>query len=72
MPRAKQMLHIDTFSCGDYDKVEKFCFDNGITIINRDRVKMTMCAEMSEETAIRMKEEPDLNEAVVLVGTRPR
>lgn len=64
------MLYIDVCSYDDYDRVVRFLLEHDVPIVNRNKMKMVVVAEMSEELAKQMQDEVDFKE-VVLVGDVP-
>lgn len=58
------MLYIDTCSYDDYDKVIKFCLENQIPITDRNKMEMTVCAEMTRDVASQMQDQIDFAEEV--------
>ena len=64
------MLHIETCSLKDYDKVIKFLVKNDIKIIYRNKMKMVIDAEISTDKVKIMKKEIDF-ETEILAGEIP-
>lgn len=64
------MLHIDTCSLKDYDKVIKFLVKNDIKIIYKNKMKMVIDAKISADQVKIMKKEIDF-EKEILVGEIP-
>ena len=64
------MLYIDTCSYNDYDDVVRFLLKHSVPIIDRNKMKMIVVAEMSDELADQMQDETDF-EDVVSIGKTP-
>lgn len=58
------MLYIDACSYDDYDQVIRFCLTHNITISSRDKMQMTIAAEMTEAQAKQMLDETIFQHAV--------
>lgn len=67
---GNMLLYIDACSYDDYDKVVRFLLEHDVPIVSRDKVRMVVAAEMSEELVKQMQDEVDFKE-VVLVGDVP-
>lgn len=63
-------FHVDLCSYDDYDKAVAFLLKNGVRIISRDKMKMTVIVETTRELLDRMLDECDFEE-VVLIGDSP-
>jgi len=64
------MLYIDTCSLNDYDQVIRLFLQNNINIIERNKMKMVIAAEISLTLLAKLLEENDFKE-VVSSGDKP-
>ncbi len=63
------MRYIDTCSCGDYDKVIRFLSEHDVPIASRNKMRMVVSAEMSNELVKQMQDEVDFEETVSIGET---
>ena len=63
------MFYIDTCFYDDYDKVVRFLLEHNVPIADRNKMKMVVSAEMSNELANQMQDEVDFDEAVSIGNT---
>jgi len=63
------MLYIDTFSYNDYDNVVRFLMRHNVPIANRNKMKMVIAAEISNELADQMQNEVDFEDMISIRET---
>lgn len=62
-------VYVDTCSAADFDKVVRYLYDRDVDVTNRDKTKLVVCVDISEELIDELKE-MDLDNTIS-IGTKP-